>query len=175
MPMNDRALAPAEAAQLLRATLELLRSALLAIPAPLLTARPGPRDWCINEVLGHLIEAEERGFAGRIRAIVAADEPDLVGWDQEEVAAARGDCEREVLELLDDFVGRRQESVKMVSGLSLSDLDRGGMHSAVGRLTVGELLHEWVYHDQVHVSQIAGNLQRLVWGHMGNAKRFYGG
>jgi hypothetical protein len=45
-------------------------------------------------VLGHLIESERRGFAGRIRLILAGAEPNLEGWDQGEVARARRDCER---------------------------------------------------------------------------------
>ena len=37
--------------------------------------RPEPGEWSANECVGHLIEAERRGFAGRIRAILAADRP----------------------------------------------------------------------------------------------------
>ena len=33
-------------------------------------------EWCANEVVGHLIEAEQRGFAGRIRSIIAEDRAD---------------------------------------------------------------------------------------------------
>ena len=34
--------------------------------------RPAPGEWSANECVGHLIEAERRGFAGRIRPILAA-------------------------------------------------------------------------------------------------------
>lgn len=37
----------------------------------LATWHPAEGEWCVNEVLGHLIEAEARGFAGRIRQILA--------------------------------------------------------------------------------------------------------
>ena len=33
--------------------------------------RPIPGSWCPNEVVGHLIEAEKRGFAWRIRLMIA--------------------------------------------------------------------------------------------------------
>src|SRR5207245_1353226 len=29
-----------------------------------------PREWCANQVVGHVVEAEKRGFAGRIREIL---------------------------------------------------------------------------------------------------------
>ena len=60
--------------------------------------RPAPGEWSANECVGHLIEAERRGFAGRIRRIVDAAKgdqphlpPDLEAWDPPAVAAARRD------------------------------------------------------------------------------------
>ena len=43
-----------------------------------------------QNVLGHLIECEKRGFSGRIRVIMQAEaSPQLEGWDQDAVARAR--------------------------------------------------------------------------------------
>ena len=42
----------------------------------------------------------------------------------------------------------------------------------VGRLTVDDLLHEWVHHDGNHLRQALGNVQAYVWPNMGNARRF---
>ena len=53
-----------------------------------------------------------------------------------------------------------------------SYLDRAGIHSRVGRLRIGDLLHEWVHHDRNHLRQILANLQAFAWPHMGNAQRF---
>lgn len=173
MTNSPSPLAPAECAQLLRFTAEVLRAGLTTAPLTFLEARPAPEEWCIKEVLGHIIEAEERGFAGRIHAMLEGDEPRLQGWDQEAVARARGDCQRELRELLDEFIALRERSIDLVSALGLSDLERGGLHPLVGRLTVRELLQEWIYHDQIHLRQMLANLQRFVWPHMGNARRFY--
>src|SRR5438045_4507347 len=32
------------------------------------------KEWCASQVVGHLVEAEKRGFAGRIREILAGKE-----------------------------------------------------------------------------------------------------
>ena len=165
-------LVPAEIAQFLRATLTSLASELAALPPAALAWHPAPGEWCVKEVLGHLIETEARGFAGRIRIILASREPQLEGWDQNAVAAARRDCEREVRALLGELATLRQDSVRLVEGLIEADVARGGLHPTVGHLTVVDLLNEWVHHDRNHVRQILANVQAYVWPHMGNAKRF---
>ena len=164
---------PADAAALLRASAAALRAELTGLPPNLLDWHPAPGEWCAKEVLGHLIEAEQRGFAGRIRQILAApDEPRFAAWDQVAVARARRDCEREVDGLVGEFGALRDASVGLVKSLRPADLGRGGQHPSVGHLRIGDLLHEWVHHDRNHLNQILANVQAFVWPHMGNAQRF---
>ena len=133
---------------------------------------PAPGEWCANEVLGHILEAERRGFNGRIRMILAETDPDLVGWDQQAVAAARRDCDREPEAILVEFLGIRADSIDLVRSLTPEDLGRSGTHDAVGRLTIGDVAAEWVHHDRNHVRQVLANTQARVWSQMGNARRF---
>jgi DinB superfamily len=165
-------LTPAAVAPFLRATLATLTAEVDALSAEALAWHPAPGEWCVKEVLGHLIETERRGFAGRIRIILAGQEPRLETWDQNGVAAARRDCERDARALLGELAAMRGDSARLVEGLSAADLARGGQHPTVGHLTVGDLLNEWVYHDRNHVRQILANVQAYVWPHMGNARRF---
>ena len=138
--------------------------------------RPAPGEWSANECVGHLIEAERRGFAGRIRQILSADSPDvparLVAWDESAVAEARRDHARAGAELAAEFAALRAESVALVLGLGPDDLARFGMHPEVGPLRVDELLGEWVHHDRNHVRQMLAVTQERVWSQMGNARRF---
>ena len=172
--MNDAPtpLTPAAAAPLLRATIATLTAEVDALSAEALAWHPAPGEWCVKEVLGHLIETERRGFAGRIRIILAGQEPRLEGWDQNAVAKARRDCERDGRALLGELATMRQDSVRLVEGLSAGDLARGGQHPTVGYLRVADLLNEWIHHDRNHVRQILANVQAYVWPHMGNARKF---
>ena len=163
---------PSEAALLLRATPTTLSAELAALPASLSSWHPASGEWCAKEVVGHLIEAEQRGFAGRIRIILAGDSPQLASWDQDQVARDRRDCERDAADLLNEFSKLRGESVALVAGLKDGDLQRGGHHPKVGFLRVQDLLHEWVHHDRNHLKQVMANVQAFVWPHMGNAQRF---
>jgi hypothetical protein len=165
-------LTPPEIAGLLRAAASALRDETRAQPERVLAWHPAPGEWCVKEVLGHLVETERRGFAGRIRTILAADRPRLEAWDQAGVARARGDCARALDVLLDEFLALREDSVHLVESLAPPDLARGGDHSTVGFLTVGDLLNEWVHHDRNHQGQITANVQAYVWPWMGNARRF---
>jgi len=171
---DPRALAPREVALLLESVGTAIRAEFAALSPEALGWHPAPGEWCAKEILGHLIEAERRGFAGRIRSILAGAEPALETWDQGAVARARRDCDRPAGAIGDEFAGLRRESVALVSGLGAADLGRGGRHPTVGHLRVGDLLHEWIHHDRNHLRQMLANVQALAWPHMGNARRFSG-
>jgi hypothetical protein len=170
--MTDQPLSPAEVAPLLPAAIAQLRLELAALPERVLVWHPAPGEWCVKEVLGHLVEADRRGFAGRIRLILGSDSPELERWDPAAVAAARADCARPAAALLDELTAMRAESAGLVSRLTATDLDRAGRHPTVGLLRVRDLLQEWVHHDRNHVRQILASVQDYVWPAMGNARKF---
>ena len=141
--------------------------------------RPAPGEWSANECVGHLIEAERRGFAGRIQRIIDSAHgdrphlpPDLESWDPPAVAEARRDHLCDPRELVDEFASLRADGVALVRTLTEDDLARSGIHPDVGPLRVDELLGEWVHHDRNHVRQLLAGTQARVWGQMGNARRF---
>lgn len=163
---------PDEIADLLEVSGRAYVGMLKALPPEGAAWRPTDSEWCVSECVGHVIEAEKRGFAGRIRVMLGAENPDLLSWDQAGVASARGDCERKPDELLAEFEPLRRESVELVRSLKPEQLARPGSHSKLGRLTVGEILHEWVHHDDNHLRQALANVQAYVWSRMGNARNF---
>jgi hypothetical protein len=123
--------------------------------------------------VGHLVEAEKRGFAGRIREILAGKEK-TSSWDQAEVAKTRNDCDRMGQSLWMEFMGVRNGSIKLVRSLKPADLAKGIEHPLVGRLRVRDLLHEWVSHDRNHTRQLLQIGQERVWPHMANSQKFKG-
>ena len=165
-------LGPDQVTRFLRAARDHIETELLALGDPLARWRPAPDEWSANECLGHIIEADRRGFAGRISRILAEDGITEQGWDQIDVAAARRDNERSVAAILDEFRSGRDEGIALVEGLGDDDLDRFATHARVGRVTVRNLLHEWVFHDRNHIRQLLANAQARAWPAMGNARRF---
>jgi hypothetical protein len=167
----DAPLSPAEIVALLRASTDAVVGEVRAL-GPRSTIRPAPEEWCANEVVGHLIEADQRGFGGRIRTILELDRPILERWDQPGVARARRDHERDAEQLLRDFAAGRERDFEMIAGLDAAALRRTGIHPKVGELRVSDLLHEWVHHDREHLAQIQAVTQVLMRPHMGNARKF---
>ncbi len=163
---------PAHIADVLEESGRSYTGLLRALPRQCATWHPAEGEWCVNECAGHVIEAERRGFAGRVRLLIAATDPELPGWDPPEVARRRSDCERDPSELANELGAMRAGSVTLVRGLKPELLERSGLHGKVGRLTVNDLIHEWIHHDANHLKQALTTVQAYVWGDMGNARRF---
>jgi DinB superfamily len=166
-------LQPHEVVAPLQSTPAVLRPLVRPLPRDMFTWHPTPGKWCINEVVGHLIEADRHDFMGRIRLILDHEEPRLTVSDQAEVARMRHDCNRDLHDLLDELSHQRRSSLSFIVTFGAQELQRGGVHPTIGHLHIGNLLHEWVYHDLNHMRQIVGNVQGFLWEHLGHLQRFY--
>jgi len=166
-----QAFEPARVAELLHASQMLVVGELAALGEDG-GWHPAPGAWCAREVVGHLIEAERRGFAGRIRAMIDEHRPTFEPWDQAATEVERHDCDKESRALVDEFVTLRRESVGMVKKLDAAALRRSGVHATVGELFVPDLLHAWVHHDRNHTKQLLSISMARVWPHMANAQKF---
>ena len=173
MPNETSELSPRQVATYLESTRALVESELRALGDDA-GWHQAEGEWCAKAVVGHLIEAEKRGFAGRIRIILAHDGTQLQSWDQDEVEKARGDCGRVADSLWMEFMGVRHDSVALVRSLGAGDLDRKGIHPKVGELRVRWLLQEWIHHDRNHTKQLLAVAQERAWPHMGNSQGFKG-
>jgi hypothetical protein len=169
--MTDIDRTPLELVRLLHASTNALAAEVWALGTQA-TTRPAEGEWCANEVLGHLIEADRRGFAGRIRTVLAEERPTFERWDQPGIAAARRDNLRDPGELIQEFMSAREEDLAFVAELSPTVMGRLGIHPAVGELSIGDLLHEWVHHDREHLAQMLAVTQGQVRPFMGNAQKF---
>ena len=130
--------APARIADLLSASAATAVAELLALGDDA-GWQPEPGEWSANECVGHMMEAERRGFAGRIRLILEApqDRPaQLEAWDPPAVAEARRDHLRSASELAASistarnhaFEGRSPPSVNAYFFSVLKSSSVGWMH-----------------------------------------------
>jgi hypothetical protein len=164
-------LTPDEIAPLLAASVATLRAEVRALGDGA-RWQPAEGEWSVNECIGHLIEADRRGFTGRIREILAGDEVVLTRWDPPLVAAARHDNDADPIELVELFAAQRSEGIALVRSLSAADLARVGIHPEIGPLRVDEVLAEWPFHDRNHVRQALAVSQSRLWPQMGATQRF---
>lgn len=169
---DGAALEPRDIAELLESTCALIEAEMNALGDDGCRFHFKAGEWCVNECVGHIIEADRRGFGGRIKDILAGKP--LHSWDQTQVARDRKDCERMSQSVWMEFMGPRHDHITMVRDLVPSDLDKSGVHPKVGVLLVRDLLHEWVHHDRSHTRQLLNIQQERVYPHMGNSQKFVG-
>jgi hypothetical protein len=159
--------------QSVQATPQILRVEQSRLPANALRWRPAPEEWCINEVVGHLIACDENGFAGRIQTILNEDQPQLVAWNVAETVTLRRDIDRDGMELVEELDAMRRENTGFITQLAPEQLQRCGIHPMIGELRVVDLLFEWIHHDRNHIKQILTNVQDYIWPDMGNSQKFF--
>lgn len=144
------------------ATLESLPSVLRTLLAPIddaaLCARPEPEEWCVREVIGHLIATDTGAFSDRIAAIVAG-EPVIAGFDPWAAIRERDFTQGPLPSLLDEFEDTRDRSVEFVRSLSAADLRHTADYPGFGTFAAGDFVFEWPFHDQEHLRQILAALQ----------------
>jgi hypothetical protein len=141
---------------LLERTPAALDSLLLGLPDALTLANEGEHTWSAFDVVAHLIHAERTDWMPRVRMILQHGESSP--FEAFERTGHQRESEGKLLEhLLDEFAGARQESLRQLRALNLqpADLARRGLHPALGRVTLGQLLATWAAHDLTHLHQIA--------------------
>ena len=117
----------------------------------------------------------QRALAARVQAAPQTQEEPATLEEPatpEQRAAPQALRERPVAAVIEEFATGRDEGIALVTALRPSDLDRHAVHAAVGRVTVRELLQEWVFHDRNHIRQLLANAQARAWPRMGNTQRF---
>ena len=141
----------------LAATLATLREEAVGLSEERLGRRPEPNEWSVAELLGHLWDAEI-AYAFRARAILAQDEPRLIGYDQD----AWGTLARPPFgELLSAFTVLREANVALLDGTPEERWDRSGIHDERGRLSYGLLTREIAGHDKAHLLQLQQTLAEV--------------
>ncbi|HEY8988022.1 MAG TPA: DinB family protein [Candidatus Limnocylindrales bacterium] len=150
-------------------------SQLLALRAPLVAGEPWPlsaaygtepeADWGPREVLAHVNEMLPY-WATQIRIILAGDPAEVtpfgrVSTDPTRLDRIAADRQLSVGDLLDRIAPGLAIVEDVLSGLTPDDLERRGLHSTRGELTVGASADRFlVSHVAEHVEQLQAILTR---------------
>jgi hypothetical protein len=126
--------------------------ALLKITPEELDARPAPNAWTAREIVHHLADSEMTS-AIRLRMLIAVDNPQIFGYDQD-VYARRLHYERPHESSLEAFRYARTTTAELLECLQPADWLREGTHSENGRYTVETWLRIYAEHAHKHARQI---------------------
>jgi hypothetical protein len=138
----------------LRATPVVLRALVNGVEDAQLRRRPAPGEWAIIEVVAHLADTEERAL-GRVRRMLAEEDPQLAPFDQEALAEERGYLDLDLDQELARLEQLRRDHLTVLGALDRPGWERTGRHGEHGELTV-ELYETHVAAEEVdHLAQIA--------------------
>jgi hypothetical protein len=150
-----------EGVAILARTPATLDALLRGLPDGWIVAHEGGETWSPFDVIGHLIHGERTDWVPRARIILEHGEARTFDTFDRFAQFALSDG-RTLASLLDEFASLRQENLRELATLHLTDrdLDRRGRHPALGVVTLRQLLATWVAHDLDHVLQISRVLGR---------------
>jgi hypothetical protein len=116
----------------------------------------GENTWTAYDVIGHLIHSERTDWMPRARVILDFGETrTFEPFDR--WAQARESEGKSLGQLLDEFAGLRSENLDQLRSMNLrpEDLEKRGLHPALGVVTLSQLLATWAVHDLTHLHQIS--------------------
>jgi hypothetical protein len=118
-----------------------------------LDARPAPGKWSAREVVHHLADSEMTA-ASRLRLLVATDNPQIIGYDQEQFAG-RLFYDRPIGASLDAFKAARRTTAEILERMTDADWARAaGTHTEHGPYTADRWLEIYAPHAHNHAEQI---------------------
>jgi hypothetical protein len=117
-----------------------------------LRTRPEPREWSVLECIGHVTDAETV-MSARYRWVLAHDEPELIGYDQDLWVDGLRHNDDDPAELLAAFEAARRANISLWRRSSPAQRARVGIHRERGRESFDLMFRLLAGHDRVHLDQ----------------------
>ena len=132
--------------------------ALIAEAGELLRVRPEPGEWSALLCLAHISDAEVV-MSGRYRWVLAHDQPELIGYDQDLWVDRLHTDDDDPFELLAGFEALRAANIDLWRGTSEPDRQRVGLHRERGPESFELMFRMLAGHDRVHLAQAGRALE----------------
>jgi DinB superfamily len=117
-----------------------------------LRVRPEPQEWSVIECVGHLVDAE-LVVATRVRWILAEDEPDIVGYDQDRWVNTLRHRDADPDELIAFFDAVRSANLRLWTATPVEARERFGRHRERGPESYEMTVRLAAGHDRFHLAQ----------------------
>jgi uncharacterized damage-inducible protein DinB len=117
--------------------------------------RPEPDQWCLNEIMAHLLHVETELFQPRLRRILAEDHPRFAPFSPEPWARERDHSVEPFDESLQAFEWARAATLDFLRGLPEAARERVGVSGFFGPMTLQQYATHIPDHDIEHLAQMA--------------------
>jgi hypothetical protein len=117
-----------------------------------LPSKPAPGEWSVLECIGHVTDAETV-MSARYRWVLAHDEPELIGYDQDLWVAGLRHNADDPADLIALFEALRAANLALWQRSSPEQRARVGIHRERGRESFELMFRLLGGHDRVHLDQ----------------------
>jgi hypothetical protein len=138
-----------------------LRAMLTTLPSEQADFRPGPAEWSIKEVVGHINDVE-RVFAYRALRISRGDQTPLPGFEQDDYVREANFGERTLPDLLEEFELLRRANLLAFNRLSSRRV--GARYGKRIGVSVRALIYMMAGHGAPHGELAQSYLARAIGG-----------
>jgi hypothetical protein len=132
---------------------QLLRDAIAGMDPVLLHTRPFPEKMTSQEVVCHIVDADQF-MADRMKRTIATDRPLLVGVESVDYLAPLHYAERDVTLDLRLLELTREQMAADLRRLEPKDWERTAVHTEMGLVTLRQLMLHTIRHLERHVMTI---------------------
>jgi len=139
---------------------EKLRAAVAGLSRADITARPGPGDWSILEVVVHLADSDCLSI-DRMKRILIEDNPPLLYADETEYIRRLFPHEQSLEDALLIIEAERRQFARVLRKLPAEAFARIGTHNRKGPVSLGEMVASYVKHIDEHLVYIVKKRERL--------------
>ena len=133
--------------------------ALIADAGADLRTRPEPGEWSVLGCIDHIVDAE-LVMAARYRFVIAHDEPEIVGYDQD-LWVDRLHAGEDPDVLLALFDALRRANLDLWARIPVADRARRGMHRERGPESYDLTFRLLAGHDRIHLEQARNTLAAI--------------
>lgn len=139
---------------------ENVRTAVAGLSHAELTARPGPGDWSILEVVVHLSDSDCLSI-DRMKRIIAEDNPTLLYADETAYIQKLFPHEQSLEDAILTMEVERRQFARVLRKLPPEAFDRVGTHNRKGKVTLGDMIASYVKHIDEHLVFVHEKRKRL--------------
>lgn len=165
MPATDPRFDPAAIASRLHTFPDLLAAILADLPEGDWRFKPGPDDWAIAEIMGHLAREEREDFRPRLERTLRDPTEAWPTMDPQGDVTKFKDLDGDPRRFLHEFTRLRHENLAWLASLGpLDSIDwtRAHHHPKGFTIRAGDLLASWADHDTLHARQLIKRRHQLI-------------
>ncbi len=140
--------------QQLEANCQTISLSLLKLEQSKALWKPNPNQWCMLEIICHLIDEEREDFRTRVLHLLHNPNSSPPAINPLLWVTERKYMDQNFKNKIEEFIFERTKSISILKTLEMPNWDNQYTHKTLGSLSAMHFLNNWLAHDYLHIRQI---------------------